>query len=175
MRIVLTSLVCGLLIGNAGCMRAASRTFSEIKGASADSMPVPGTSSGRLASFKGVSIGGVRTDLGKLVDDRFRSALPAALREALTRGDEPVFSGGSPTLTIESEVMFYSRTGGFGTILGKDSYAVVLFWLTADGSPVGRIQVIAKSAAARTGHDDLAKAAAKGLAKHFRKVRNTPT
>jgi hypothetical protein len=54
--------------------------------------------------------------------------------------------------------------------MGSDSYAVVLFWLSAEGAPAGRVQVVTKEAASRTGATDVAKSMAKELARFFDKL-----
>ncbi len=160
----------GLMLLNVGCGTVLKRTWTEVKGASGKAVPVPGLSRASLANYNGVQIGRLRTDLGGLVSAEYRSALPSALRARLTqpREDKPaIFRGGSPVLTINPEIAFYSRPGALGGMLGNDSYAVVLFWLEGGGGPIGKVQVVAKSGASRTGAADLADATAKGLAKYL--------
>lgn len=178
MRALILTIVGGTLILNVGCGTAIKRTFTEIKGAGAKAQEVPGTSTAALRQYGGVKVNAPHSDVSRLVDPGFASALPGAVREKLTQRDEnqkdkpPIFSGGPPILELDPEITFYSRPGSLGEILGSDSYAVVLFWLKADGTDVGKIQVVAKSGASRTGPDDLARASADGLAKFFKKHRN---
>jgi hypothetical protein len=159
-----------VLAGNSGCMgTVAKRAFSEVAGASAKALPVPGLATSRFAQFQGVKINPAHSDLGGLVSARFTGALSGALREALVTGKDAAFTGGSPTMEIDPVVTFYSEAGGLSELMGSDSYAVVLYTLSADGAPFGKVQVVTKTAAARTGDEDLAKASAKGLAQFFEK------
>jgi hypothetical protein len=176
-RTILTTLIGIIFIGNTGCMgTVAKRAFSEVVGATSEADVVPGTSAAQFARYQGVNIKPLRTDLGGMVDSRFTSALPSALRQALTqagerdKGESAVFPGGSPTLEIEPQITWYHKAGGVGGLLGSDSYAVVLFWISADGAPLGKVQIVTKTAAARTGPEDMAKSMAKELAKFFRQA-----
>ena len=142
MRRLSIALLSGLMLLNVGCGTLVKRTFTELKGASGKAVAVPGLSRASLANYNGVQIGGPRTDVGGLVSARYRSALPSALRARLTqpRDDKPaIFPGGSPGLTINPEIVFYSRPGALGNMLGSDSYAVVLFWLEGGGGPIGKV------------------------------------
>lgn len=169
MRKFLGIAVLGLvMVGNAGCYGTmAKRALSEVVGASSQTKVVPGTSTARFSQFQGVKINAPHSDLGALVNSRFTSALPSALREALATGKNAPFPGGSPTLDIDPEVTFYNDPGGMGDLFGSDSYAVVLFTLSADGAALGKVQVVTKTAAARTGPDDMAKSMAKSLGEFF--------
>lgn len=176
MRRLSLALLSGLMLANVGCTTLVKRTFTELKGASGKAVPAPGLSRASLANYNGVQIGGPRTDVGWLVNAEYRSALPSALRARLTqpRGDKPaIFSGGSPVLTINPEIAFYFRPGALGGMLGNDSIAVVLFWFEGGGGPVGKVQVVAKSGASRTGAADLADATAKGLAEFLDDARDS--
>lgn len=165
------TLLCGLLLGASGCGTAAKRVFTEVKGASSKATPVPGIVSSELVQYRGVTVGTPRTDLDVLVDRKFMSALPGAVRDALTTGEEILFPGGSPTLNIDPEVTWYYEATGVGDILGSDSYAVVLFWIETDGKPLGKVQLVTKSGASRIDEADMAASMAKGLAKFFKKGR----
>jgi len=157
-----------VMMANTGCAgMAARRVLSEVAGASSKTKAVPGTSTARFSQFQGVKINAPHTDLGGLVNSRFSSALPGALRESLTTGKNAPFPGGSPTLDIDPEITFYNDPGGMGDLFGGDSYAVVLFTLSADGAALGKVQVVTKTAAARTGPDDMAKSMAKSLGDFF--------
>ncbi len=176
MRVVILTCMSGILIFNLGCMKAAGRAFTEAKGAGAKAAAVPGLSTAQLRKYKGVSVGTPRSDLGSLVHPTFASTLRGAVIDKLTTSKDPdkppIFSGGSPTLEIDPHIMFYMRPGSLGGILGSDSYAVVLFWLKDEGgADIGRVQVVTKSGASRTEPDDLARAAADGLADFFKKHR----
>lgn len=160
-----------LLVAGPGCGTALKRGFKEFKGAGSKAAEVPGIRSGGFAQYKGVTIGQPRSDLGRLVDSKFTVALPGAMRKALTTGEKPLFRGGSPTLTIDPEITWYHESGGLGGILGSDSFAVALFWLSDGGTPLGKVQVVTKSGASRTGEADMAKSMAKGLARWFKKQR----
>lgn len=166
MRKLLAMMLCGGFVAVcSGCMgTVAKRALSEVAGASSKGHAVPGLATSKITACQGVKIGAPRTDLGSLVSSRFSGALPGALRKALTQGKEPMFSGGSPTLEIDPQITWYSEAGGLGGLLGSDSYAVVLFWLSCDGSPLGKVEVVAKTGAARTSDEDMADAVAKGLA-----------
>lgn len=170
-KLLAMGLLISIVAGTSGCGTVAKRAFKEVKGASSKAQPVPGTSVSRYSRYQGVSISNPRTDLGGLVDRKFTSALGTALRKELTTDKDAPFRGGSPTLTIEPEVAWYSEAGGLGGMLGSDSYAVVLFWLSEDGSPLGKVQIVTKSAASRTGEDDMANSMAKKLAGFFSKQR----
>jgi len=163
----------GLLTCGVGCSPTslAKRGLKEVKGASSKSEVVPGTTGGGLSRFGGVKIARPQTDLGGLVDSRFRSALTSELQGALTRGKKPVFPGGTPVLAIEPEITWYHKAGALGGIMGSDSFAVGLFWLKADGADIGRVQVVTKSGAMRTGPEDMAKSMAGELAKFLKKKR----
>ncbi len=172
MRSILALTMLGsMVVGGSGCTTVAKRALKEAAGASSKARAVPGLTSSSLAQCQGISVGTPRSDLGSLVDPKFTSALPVALRDSLTGGEEPLFRGGSPTLEIDSEIAWYHEAGGVGGIVGSDSYVVVLFWLSVDGAPMGKVQLVTKSAASRTGEDDMAKSMAKGLASFLKKHR----
>jgi hypothetical protein len=156
-----------IVVGNSGCGMAAKRVFSEVAGASSKAQVVPGTAAGRFSQFEGVKVGAPHSSLGGLVNSRFTGALPTALRDALSTGKDAPFPGGSPILEIDPEVTFYSDKGAFGDLFGSDAYAVVLYTLSSEGAPLGRLQVVTKSAAARTDESDMAKSNAKSLAQFF--------
>lgn len=160
-----------MFVGTTGCSTIVKRGAKEMMGASSEAQPIPGTAASGFTRFGGVDIATPKTDLGTLVDARFKSSLTRELRNALTRGEEPVFVGGTPILSIEPEITWYHKSGSLGGIMGSDSFAVVLFWLKADGADMGRVQVVTKSEASRTGPEDLAKSMAEGLAKYFKKQR----
>ncbi|MBN2563634.1 MAG: hypothetical protein JXQ75_22165 [Phycisphaerae bacterium] len=170
-KILALTILVSTVVGSSGCGTAAKRVLKEVQGASSEARAVPGTHTATLATYQAVKIDNPRSDLGGLVDSRFSGVLLGALRGALTEGEEPVFRGGSPVLEIQPEITFYSEAGGLGSILGSDSYAVVLFWLSADGAPVGKVQVVTKSGASRTGEADMAKSMADGLAGFMKKHR----
>lgn len=157
-----------VMMANTGCYGTmAKRALSEVVGASSNAKVVPGTSTARFSQFQGVKICAPHSDLGGLVNSRFTSALPGALRDALTTGKNAPFPGGSPMLDIDPEITFYNDPSGMGDLFGSDSYAVVLFSLSADGSALGKVQVVTKTAATRTGPDDMAKSMAKSLGEFF--------
>ncbi len=164
------TIVGSLLFGASGCTTALKRGLKEFKGASSKAKAIPGTPTDALSQCRGVRIGQPRSDLGGLVDPQFATALTGALHQALTKGDDPVFPGGSPTLEIDPEITWFHESGGLGGIMGSDSYAVVLFWLSSEGVPAGRVQVVTKEAASRTGAADIAKSMAKELAKFLSKL-----
>ncbi len=157
-----------VLVVNTGCMTAAKRVLKEGKGASSKSEPVPGMSGGDFTRFRSVQIVPPRTNLGGLVSTEFNSFLVTSLREELVNDEDAMFKGGSPTLTIEPEIMWYHR-GGIGGVM-PEKFVVALFWLKEGGSEIGRVQIVTKSEATRTGDDDLAESMAAGLAKYFGKV-----
>lgn len=169
MRTILAlSFLSSLLFLNTGCMTAAKRVLKEGKGASSKAEPVPGTAGGSFARYKSVQIVPPRTNLGGLVSSEFKSHLVTAMREELVNDEDAMFKGGSPTLTIEPEIMWYHR-GGIGGVM-PEKFVVALFWLKEGNSEVGRVQIVTKSEATRTGDDDLAESMAAGLAKFFGKV-----
>ncbi len=168
--LALTMLV-SVLVVSSGCGTVAKRALKEVKGAGSKAVSVPGTSTSQFSRFSGVKISQPRTDLGGLVDRKFSSALTVALKTSLVSGKDPVFHGGSPALEIEPEITWYNEAGGLGGLLGSDSYAVVLFWLSSEGAPVGKVQVVTKSGASRTSEGDMAKSMAGELAKFFKKGR----
>jgi len=167
----LASLVSITLVVTAGCSPTtiATRALKEVQGATSKAQPVPGTSARGFGQYQGVDIKSPRSDLGSLVDRRFNASLPAELRRHLTTEKGAPFAGGSPVLTIEPEIIWYHEAGGLGGILGSDSYAVGLFWLSAADAPLGKVQVVTRSAATRTGPEDMAKSMAKELAEFFEK------
>lgn len=162
--VAMTSLI---VFAGAGCspFSVAKRGIAEVKGATSDSDPVPGTGSGSFARFGGVTIDQPQSDAGGLIPSEFKSQLVTNLQKALTQGKEPIFAGGAPTLTIEPHVMWYTKSNP----LFPHKYAVVMYHLRGDGTDMGKVQVVTKSEATGTGHDDMAEANAKGLAKYFKK------
>lgn len=178
MRAMILTVMSGILALNVGCGAILGRTFTEVKGAGAHAQELPGISPGTLRQYRDVRVGTPRSDVTPLVDPLYTRTLPGAVRTRLMQRNEdekdkpPIFSGGTPVLELDPEITFYSRPGSVGGILGNDSYAVVLFWLRADGADIGQVQVVTKSGASRTGADDLARATAKGLAKFFDEQRN---
>jgi len=160
-----------ILVCTSGCSTVAKRALKEVAGAGSKAVSVPGTSTSQFSRFNSVKITPPRTDLGGLVDRKFSSALAGALRSELVSGKDPVFHGGSPVLDIDPEITWYSESGGLGGLLGSDSYAVALFWLSSEGAPVGKVQVVTKSGASRTGEAEMAKSMAGELAKFLKKGR----
>ena len=154
-----------LLFAGSGCMSIASRAFEEAQGVSSDFEQVPGTGGGSFARFAGVKIAPPRSELGGLVNPTFTSALTTQLRKQLTQGKDAPFHGGSPALTIEPQIQWFHKGGA----IMPEKFAVVLYYLKGEGEDLGRVQVITKSEATRTGDDDLAESSAKELAKYFRK------
>ncbi|RIK67672.1 MAG: hypothetical protein DCC65_05960 [Planctomycetota bacterium] len=162
--------VCGaalLASSCTGCATLTRRTLAEVKGADSDASPVPGTGGHDYGRFAGVQIIPPRTKLGGLVSSEFSSQLAAKLEEVLIRASRAPFKGGSPTLTIESEILWYHR-GGITTIM-PERFSVVLYTLRADGGEYGRVQVVTKSGAARTEDVDLAESNARELANYLRR------
>lgn len=150
-----------------GCATLTRRTLAEVKGADSDASAVPGTGGHEYGRFTGVQIIPPRTKLGGLVSSEFSSQLAAKLEEELIRASRAPFKGGSPTLTVESEILWYHR-GGISTIM-PERFAVVLYTLRADGGEYGRVQVVTKSGAARTEDVDLAESNARELGNYLRK------
>lgn len=146
-----------------GCMTMAKRTLKEAKGASSEAEAVPGTGGGNFSRFTAVNIAPPRSDLGALVSSEFKTRLSEALRQELVQGDDAPFKGGSATLTIEPEINWYQKGGG----VFPEKFAVVMFWLKADGAAVGQVQVSTKSEATRTGDGGLAESMAKELRTYF--------
>jgi len=149
----------------------AGRAIKEIRGATSHIQEVPGTVTGRFDRYEGVKITPIRSELDGLVSEKFTSTLPAAMRKYLIEEKDAPFQGGSPALTIEPQVQWYHEASGAGKLLGSDSYAVVLFKLSADGAALGKLQVATKEAAATAGRKAMAKSMAKKLAHWFTKRR----
>lgn len=156
-----------LCISQTGCLRAAQRTLSEVKGADADITIVPGTSIANFNGYGDVVVSTPRTRLGSLVPATLTNTLPAALKAALTTGDKAPFSSGGKQFGISGEVMWYHERGGLGVITGSKSYAVVLLDLQDGGRSLGRLQVVSSSGASRTGPEDMAEAIAEAVADWF--------
>jgi hypothetical protein len=155
----------GLLCMSTGCTTMAKRTLKEFTGASSDAQTVPGSATTSFERFGGAEVSAPQTELGGLVSNSFMSLLATSLRKELTQGKDAPFSGGEPVLSIEPEVNWYHRGGG----LFPDKYAVVLFRLRGEGADLGKVQVVTKSEASRTGDEDLAKDMAEELAGYFKK------
>ncbi len=168
-RFLVLTFLAGSLTFNVGCMTAAKRVLKEAVGATSDGTEVPGTTKNTFARYRGVSVSPADSRLGGLVSGEFKAALPAEVRKALTTGEGALFPGGSPQLMIRPEVMWFHEAGGLGSIVGSDSYAVVLFQISGDEGALGRYQVVTKSAASRTGDTDMAKSMARELANWFKK------
>jgi hypothetical protein len=170
-RFLTLTLMAGLLAFNVGCMTAAKRVLKEAVGASSEGAEVPGTVKGTFARYRGVSVGPVETKLGGLVSAKFKAALPGEVRKALATKEDAPFPGGSPQLTIRPEVMWFHDASGLGSIIGSDSYAVVLFQISGEEGDLGRYQIVTSSAASRTGDADMAKSMARELAKWIERRR----
>lgn len=168
-RIVFCTLVGAFLMANTGCMTMAKRTLKEAKGASSDSEIVPGTGGANLAKYTGAQIAAPRTEAGGLVSTEFKSELTTALRKFLITEDEAPLKGSSPMVSIEPVVQWYHR-GGVGGLM-PEKYAVVMYYLKENGSEVGRVQIVTKSEAARTGDESLAESNAEELASFFKKQK----
>lgn len=164
-RLFTLALLSSMVAFSSGCTTMAKRAFKEAKGAGSDVEPVPGSGGGSFAQFQGVTIDPPRTDLGGLVNSGFMTSLPTQLQKHLTQEADAPFKGSTPALSIEPEVRYFHRGGGpFPTKI-----AVVLYWLKADGSDYGRVQVVTKSEATGTGDDDMANSNAKELASYLAK------
>jgi len=159
------------LFAGAGCNPAsmATRAIKEIKGASSEIREVPGTVNGRFDRFRGATISPLQSELGDLVSKDFTASLPVALHEYLVADEDAPFRGGSPKLTIEPQMQWFCEASGAGKLFGSDSYVVVLFKLSADGVELGRLEVVTKEAAARSGRRAMAESMSKKLSDWFKK------
>ena len=155
-----------------GCSPAsvATTAFKQIRGASSEVREIPGTLAGDFRQFRGARIAPPRTDLGTLVSGTFKGTLPVALKKHLSREKDAPFPGGSPEITIEPEIIWF-KDAGVMEAAGSYSYVATLFWLSADGKPLGRLEIVTKEAAARTGDKEKAESMAKKLAQWFQKRR----
>ncbi len=174
--LVLALLLASTLPGT-GCSFLLKRTYKEAKGAGAKAADVPGTVQTDFREYKGVQIEAPRSELGDLVVPAFLDSVKPMLVAQLTQpsedGEVPaVFPGGEPVLTVTPQIMWYHERGGAGGILGSDSFAIGLFRLSANGTEVGRVQVVTKSGASRTEPPDMAEAMAKGLRRYIVRVRD---
>ena len=158
--------LCLIVAGSSGCSPGslAKGAIKQVRGAHSKAMEVPGTLSGSLGEYKSVNVSPVRTELGGLVPGKFSSVLPGAMREYLSEGKGAPFPGGSPALTIDTQIQWFHKAGALREMFGSESYAVVLYRLTSGGAEKGRVQVVTKEAAAHTDEDDMAKSSAKELA-----------
>ncbi len=164
-------LLAGSLAFNVGCMTAAKRVLKEAIGATSEGAEVPGTVKSTFARYRGVSVEPVETKLGGLVSAEFKAALPAEVRKALATKEDALFPAGSPKLTIKPEIMWFHDASAIGSIIGSDSYAVVLFHISGEEGDLGRYQVVTSSAASRTGDVDMASSMAGQLVKWFEQRR----
>lgn len=162
------------LVVGSGCSPAsmATRAIKEIKGASSEIREIPGTVTGGFDRFNGATISPLRNELGGLVSEQFTSSLPVMLHKYLIEEKKAPFHGDSPRLTIEPQMQWFRETSGIGKLFGSDSYAVVLFKLSADGTELGKLEVATKEAAARSGRKAMAKSMAKKLAHWFQERRD---
>lgn len=158
-----------LLLVTTGC-NPYKRTFQEVRGATSKAEPVPGTAGRDFTRYKSVQIVPPQTNLGGLVSAEFKSQLVTAMHKELVTDEDAMFRGGSPTLTIEPEILWYHRGGISGAF--PEKFAVALFWLKEGGSEVGRVQIVTKSAAARTGDDAMAESMAERLAKFLKRGKD---
>ena len=60
-----------------------------------------------------------------------------------------------------------------GKLFGSDSYVVVLFKLSADGTKLGKVEVATKEASSLAGRRAMAKSMAEELADWFKKRQKT--
>lgn len=170
-RFIMLALVAGSLSFNVGCMTATKRVFKEVIGATSDGVEVPGTVKSTFAQYRGVLVEPVKTRLGGLVSAQFKAALPGEVRKALATKEDALFPGGSPKLTIKPEVMWFHEASAIGSIIGSDSYAVVLFEISGEEGALGLYQIETSSAASRTGDVDMVASMAGELAKWFQQRR----
>ena len=164
-RVFTGAVLCVAMFVTTGCGTVVKRTVGEVKGAGSDATSVPGSGGENYGRFHSVEIQPTVTEGGGLVPAEFRSMLTTALRKELTQGKEPVFSGGSPAITIEPHVMWFNKSNP----LMPNKYVVVLYYIRGDGSELGKVQVVTKSEATGTGVEDLAESSAKEMARYFRK------
>lgn len=159
------------LFAGSGCSPTsmATRAIKEIKGASSEIREIPGTVTGRFDRFKGASISPLQNELGDLVSEQFTSSLPAMLHKFLIEEKKAPFHGDSPKLTIEPQMQWFREASGAGKLFGSDSYVVVLFKLSADGTKIGKVEVATKEASSMAGRRAMAKSMAKKLADWFMK------
>ena len=154
---------------SSGCGTMVKRTVGEVKGAGSDATSVPGSGGESYARFQAVEIQTPQSELGGLLPAEFKTMLATDLRKELTQGKEPVFTGGSPAVTIEPHIMWYNKSNA----MMPNKYVVVLYYIRGEGAELGRVQVVTKSGATGTGPDDLADSSAKEMAKYFRKHGRT--
>lgn len=160
-----------LILCGTGCSTLVKRSVKEVRGAQSEVEIVPGTVSQDFSRFQGAHVSPPRSELGSLVPPEYTSALQAFLADFLTNGDDAPFTGGKPALEIDPQIQWYHHAGGLGSILGSDSYAVVLLHLRGEGSELGRLQLVTKNAAMHVKEEGMAESAAKELAKWFSKIR----
>src|SRR5262245_27784114 len=76
-----------LLINGTGCFSVIKRVGAEVIGATSSIEPVPSMDIADAARYHGVKIEKARTDLGGLLDPRFKAALPGDLEKKLTKNE----------------------------------------------------------------------------------------
>ncbi|HWL92021.1 MAG TPA: hypothetical protein VNT79_00675 [Phycisphaerae bacterium] len=167
MPVIRNSFLCAALTCfflSTGCEFAAKRVFKEARGARTKGMTLPRGSRTTYKEFRGVTVKEPDSDVEPLVSRTFIRALPIELRRQLTSVSGAMFRRkGDPDLEIAAKVLWYYEAGGLGGLIGSNSYAVVLYTLSAGGQTLDQIQMVTKSAATRTGDDDMARSSVKGL------------
>lgn len=157
---------------NTGCMTAAKRVLKEAQGATSKTTTFPDSSRNVYQEFRGVTVSQPTSDVEPLVSRAFSSALRVEIINQLSKADEPLFGGGEPAINIEPRILWFHATSGLGDILGHYSFTVVLYTITASGQTLDHVQIVTKSAAARTDDADLAKSNAEELVKWFEARRD---
>lgn len=151
----------GFAAATCGCAETvAKRAFSEAAGASAK--VVSRAAVPALTDIDGLKVGEIRNSAENLCPAEYVSALRRELETAAKASK--VFVGSASMATVHADVVHYESAGTLEAAMAPETASFVLVTLAgADGKELAKLTVVGRSAAARTGPADVAKAMAARL------------
>lgn len=155
----------------AGCnpLIAGKRAIQEIKGASADVLPIVNARAFR--GFGDIKLTSVKSDIGPLCPPKYLNALKTEFMDQHAKLREDRFHNGSGVVNVDITTTYFQK-GGMAAVLGKDSICVNRIRLSdGGGTPLADLLVVGESSAMRTSESDLARAVIAELAKYLIEAR----
>jgi len=161
---------CGMLLTTSGCMTAAKTALHELRGAHAELLLVSTPLRQQVAACNRLDFTPATTTLGaKLCPPKVLRAFDRNTRDL--RKNEKIaaaFSGGEPTLRVDSEIYYYQEKG----LLGGAQLLVHVKMHGGDQLLVDALVVAESKAFREGGSSALSEAGVKAIGKFLRKQKN---
>lgn len=159
------ALFVALLVTSTGCTTVAKQAFRELRGAHADVLLNEPVAVEKMQPYGSVEFSPITTTLGpRLCPLELKRAYDQFAREEGLRLREEL-PGGSPTLTLDSEALFFQGKG----LLSQATF-LIRVKMRNGGAVVADAVVVTESKSFRAGDaDDLAEASVRALGDWLRK------